>query len=328
MAFDWQTFLDSNSIHYVTSGPNVSRGHVAVKCPFCGTQDPSQHMSINLNGKGWSCWRQQDHSGKSPTRLVAALLGISLQNAAALVGDSAFIPEDFIGAVRSKLAGALATEPTSVLRLPKEFKPIGNLPSARPYRAYLARRGFTTKQIDKMTARYGLYYATRGRYRGRLVFTVERRGKLQTWTARSIYPDADIRYLTLSVNDETTPAISVITENVLWYDRLRRGGDTLVLCEGPFDALKVSVLGRSFGFAATCCFTAAPSDSQIELLHRLAPRYRRKVLLLDRGTLATSIKVSTGLSALQMQTILLPKGIKDPGELTAAQFAGLFRLQG
>lgn len=325
--FDWQGFLDSNSIPYRTSGANVSRGHVSVHCPFCGVDDPSEHMSINLDGRGWSCWRNKAHAGIKPTRLVAALLDITPASAARLVGDSVFIPDDFIGTVRSKLAGNAGVADVD-LRLPKEFKPIGDKPSARYFRRYLRGRGFTNKRIDLMTRRYGIYYCTRGRFKGRIVFTVVRDKKLQTWTARSIYAAAEQRYMTLSVNDEDTPARSSINDNILWYDWLKRGGETLVLCEGPFDALKVSVLGRKYGFKATCCFTAAPSEQQIELLYDVAPGFNRRLLLLDRGTLATSIRVSTALAAMKIQTILLPRHIKDPGDLSPLSFSKLFRLQG
>ena len=96
--------------------------------------------------------------------------------------------------------------------------------------------------------------------------------------------------------------------------------DTLVLCEGPFDALKVDVLGRDYGIAATCFFTSAPTDAQIALLHDLCPQFRRKVLLLDRGTLALAMRVNSRLAGLGVITREVSGDLKDPGVHNAATF--------
>ncbi len=42
MSFDWVDFLERHGIEYVTSSPNIGRGEVGVKCPYCGPGDPSR----------------------------------------------------------------------------------------------------------------------------------------------------------------------------------------------------------------------------------------------------------------------------------------------
>src|SRR6185503_11264139 len=39
---DWEHTLSQHGVPYATRGPNVARGAIAVKCPFCGPADPSE----------------------------------------------------------------------------------------------------------------------------------------------------------------------------------------------------------------------------------------------------------------------------------------------
>lgn len=319
MAFDWVRFLDSNHIHYETSGPNVSRGHIAVHCPLCGSADKSQHMSINLKHGGWNCWRNDNHSGKSPVYLVQGLLGCSRERAQQIVGEGVFLPGDFLGTVRD-LVAPQQTVVRKPIQLPPDFKPFDGRPSGKRFVAYLRGREFTQKQIDRMTERYGLHYATQGPFRGRIIFPVTFEGKLMTYTGRTIYPDIELRYKTLSYDPELAeiPAVGPISDYLLFYDLLMENEadcDVLLFCEGPFDALKVNVLGRRHGIAATCFFTASPSQSQIDYAGDLVSRYRRRYLLLDQNTLGTAIRTNNAMSTLIHRVLTLPKAIKDPGLL-------------
>src|SRR5882672_4087450 len=74
---DWLAFLTDNFIPHVTSGPLTTRGHVEVRCPFCGDDDPSMHLGINLTTSQWNCSRDATHREASPYRLISALLGAS-----------------------------------------------------------------------------------------------------------------------------------------------------------------------------------------------------------------------------------------------------------
>ena len=47
--------LIQKKIPYVTTGPNVARGHFAIKCPFCGEADPSEHLGIEESTGRWGC---------------------------------------------------------------------------------------------------------------------------------------------------------------------------------------------------------------------------------------------------------------------------------
>src|ERR1044072_5073781 len=96
MRFDWIAFLRRNNIYYTMKGPNASRGRVNIKGPFCGQDDPSEHLGIKLNGNGWSCWRNGAHKGPSSETLVAALLRCGATEARQIVEgeQSATLPSD------------------------------------------------------------------------------------------------------------------------------------------------------------------------------------------------------------------------------------------
>lgn len=328
MPFDWLRFFDAYRIPYSEHGPNTSKDNVVVRCPFCGTQDPSQHMSVSLSGRGWKCWRQPTHRGKNPARLVAALAHVDRATADRIVGNAVYIPSDFMRRMKEALVvdKMPAAKKSIGLELPREFKPFTGLPSSKPFVRYLVQdRGFSQKQVATFTQRYGLRYCARGTYRGRVIFPVYYRGRLVSWTGRTIYADEVLRYRALSSDGEKAekegykPAIGSISHYLLWYDELMAtDADTLVLCEGPFDALKISVLGRSRGVVATCFFTAAPTNQQLLLLGDLLPRFKRRVMILDQaGTFATGVKITNALSdafsTLDIITYRLPPTLKDPG---------------
>ena len=319
---DWIQFFEQNSIHYVTKGPNTGRGQISIQCPWCGQSDESQHLSVSLSGQGFRCWRQPTHSGKNPARLIQALLGCSWEQANSLAGNTTVNLDDFMSKIRATLNKPEVEVRISNLVLPSEFKQFSNKPSAKPYVEYLRRRGYNDKQIQQAED-YGIYYASQGLYKGRIIFTVVENGKLVGWTGRTIYSNEMVRYQTLTNDPEKAkergeiPASSPITEFLLWHDRLSQtDADTIVLCEGPFDALRVNILGEYLGIVSTCFFTSAMSAMQKNKLYEILPRFRHKYVLLDQGTFAKADKIRSELVSFGVEVKRLPKEIDDPGELT------------
>jgi hypothetical protein len=59
-----------------------------------------------------------------------------------------------------------------------------------------------------------------------------------TYTGRTIYPDIELRYKTLSYDPELEeiPAVGPISDYLLFYDKLMKNDwdcDVLIYCEGP-----------------------------------------------------------------------------------------------
>lgn len=335
MSFDWIRFFRQHSIEFVESGPNVAKGNVNIHCPFCGTTDPSHHMGISLSGAGWGCWRDSQHRGKSPKRLVMALINCSASAAADIVGsDKSVMPVDSMAQVCSRLTFAstpFAAERTRQLKLLPEFKKFRDVTSFRPYLKYLLRRGFSDHDIFRMSDRYHLRYCTTGAFGGRIIFLVhDEVSNLVSWTGRSVSKDAFIRYKSLPYKDEVAKsqgvplALGPISDYLLWHDDLLSShAETILLVEGPFDALKVRVLGEAHGVMATCFFTQLPSTRQVDLFHGVLPRFKRKLLVLDRGTTSITMRLVSQLRALNVQPLYLPESVKDPGDLNEAEFLRL-----
>lgn len=322
MSFDWIQFLSDRQIHHVTSGSNAGRNQIAIKCCWCGIDDPSEHLSINLQGKGFRCWRQPLHSGKNPAKLIQALLNCSWEQANQIAGNEKTLPSDFLGKLKAAIQRKQPEAKINNLQLPPEFKQFSNLPSCQPFNLYLRRRGFSPKDIEQTKA-YGIYYASQGLYKGRVIFTVVSEGKLVGWTGRTIWPIETVRYKTLTNDPEKaadrneTPAPNPITNYLLFVDRLDSihcGASCICLVEGPFDAWRVNILGQSIGVCATCFFTSTASKEQLNLLHEILPRFKRKILLLDKGTFAKSVRVGSDLAAFDIETRMLTD-VKDPAEL-------------
>lgn len=322
--FDWPRFLQSNRIEFRDRGPNVAKNNIVIACPICGGADAGFHMGISLTGKGWGCWRDRAHRGGSNARLVQILLHCSRERAIAITGDEDPMPTEYVAMTAHMNAlDNQVTQPASKrkLTMPAEFLTLENRVSARPFLEYLRGRHFTDAQIGHMTERYDMRYASRGAYKGRIVFPVRFEGRLVTWTARSVWPGVDLRYRTLTQDPEKAkleggaPAIGPIGDYLLWYDELLKvDADTICIVEGPFDALKLNVMGRKHGICATCFFTAQPSQQQIQLMHTLLPRFNRRFVIPDRSAEGKGMKTLGRANGLQIDIVTMPEGYKDPGE--------------
>jgi hypothetical protein len=318
MTFDWIRFLESRQIPHSLSGANVARGNIGLHCPFCGAQDRSMHLGIHIATGYYNCWRTKQHKGRNPIRLIQALIDCNYETARDIVGGATYIPTDFLSRVQENLASPATADEQLTLEMPPEFKRFTGMPSSKPFSQYLDDRGFD----ERDTKHFDIRYCTKGPFKGRIIFPVVHHYKLVSWTGRTIYPDQKLRYRALTTDkekaerDNLKPALGAISHYLLWHDHLAKVyAHTIVLCEGPFDAWKVDVLGKRHGICATCFFTAEPTVQQVGLLHQLLPRFERRCLMLDQAAEATTMRVTRNLASLNVEPIYLPSGIKDPGEI-------------
>lgn len=325
MGFDWQQFLNSHHVAFQSSGPKTTKGNIACQCPWCGSEDPSMHLLISTEGKGYCCLRHpQRHKGRKAARLIQALIKCSYDAALDIAGEHTSLPKTFLSDLQSLLNDPRPnSEPKQQLKIPFEFRSCyDNEYSFKPYEKYLLRRG-----INPIESYEAIRYCTRGPYHHRIIFPVMFEQKLVGWTGRTI-GDVLPRYKTLSNKPEKAamegyePAIGPITDYLLFYDdAIRSGADTICICEGPFDALNLRMLGeRNYGVTSVAIFGLGMGAAQRDLLSELLPNFRHKFLLLDQNTLAQSISSARTLSCLGVRIKTLPYGIKDPGELNASSF--------
>lgn len=332
MSFDWLTFFTRYGVEH----HQQRRDWYAIWCPYCGGPG-THHMGVNLVTGGYHCWH--GHSGLSATRLVAALLGCSSYEAARIVGsqDTSFATSDgsFADDCFRRLGQVLERPRFAdgpLLPLP-EFVSITNAgASQRLALPYLASRGYGLDGALALADRYGLMFAARGPFSYRIIVPIVRGRRLVNWTGRTVAASDKLRYKSLTTNaakaeaQDLPPALVNIKEALFDIDEVSRGGEMLVLTEGPFDAMRVGFFGEPYGIRATCFFGLEVSTKQLDLLYPLLPRYDRVVSLLDSDAEFDSfarISDEFGVSGIR-----LPAGVKDPAMLTRTQFSGIFLRTG
>lgn len=356
-AFDWVAFLNARGIEWVERGPNVARGHINIKCPFCGPKDPSHHLGLNIAGAGeWGCFRSRDHRGRSPIRLVAELARISFKDAAELVEAGRPAMEKGNDQLRSRLKALGEDQPaeqesSAALTWEPGIRPLFgegiNRITLAPYFSYLADRGFDQPEV--IARRYGLRAGVHGNWARRLIFPFRIENELRGWTGRAL-GRASVRYQThppgeggrglvylpgslgrLDLPQEADP-FYIWGRARIPQDPGRGegglvprpgkgspelGGSLLVLVEGPVDALKVAEAGRGLGIQAAALLGVAPSPERLALLSRILPLFRGSFLLLDREAQGAAMGLAPLLRP-RPRLLVLPPAWKDPGEAPLA----------
>lgn len=324
---DWVRLLSDNQIPFVTAGPNVSKGNIGFKCPFCGENDPSFHGGVNLITGKWSCWRDTTHRGNQPFRLISALLGISGPQARLVMQAYSGANLDEFDA----LAGVI-TAPAGIQKpvvMPPEFQPIKAYSLTHKFWVYIYKRGFDNP--DQVIEDYNLQCCLTGRWKGRLIIPVygarssvglehltfnqgvagsnPAEPTLIGWQGRSIRTvEGTPRYLT------SAPAVKRTLLNL----QNLGGGDRLYICEGPFDGIKIDYYGKPL-IRATCTFSAEFTIEQVEILYKLTSKFSQLILLFDNDSVGVSegFKLSDWLPMAQFGS--LPEGHKDTDKLSAQQ---------
>ncbi len=337
MNFNWQQFCTERKIPFVTRGPNTAKGNISIRCPFCGASDESEHMGLSLDPRkpSWGCWRNRKHRGKSPVGLVAALLRIPYKAAESVVKNQGDNPDAYEAAI----AGLLPKPDTETLErsspesllVPKEFYRFQRRLAPELQNRFVEylrdERGFG-EDWYRVAWMYDLRWAVTGDYKGRIIVPVYQGMDLVTWTARSVYKTADLRYRTLERDKEVRDIKECL---LLPPGFLHLPRKVLFICEGPFDAIKVQAFCGA-GNTATCLFGLSLENSQVEVLKRLVSRYQRIVVLLDaEGTASQGIIMVDQIAELLRREVKLgrlPDGVKDPGELTAEQVRNLVQTCG
>lgn len=299
MSFNWRDFLDEYGIDYSVGSPH-GRGYVGIRCPFCGNAgtDPNRHrIGIAPDGSGWRCLRDNNHSGKSPVRLVAALLDIGEREAERICfGDkSEQGADDFENEIRAGVNQDVRDDSVAIPppMIPPSIRSLRNEERGGRIRSifidyFTSKRGCSRQDAANLIYLYSLYGALTGAFRYRLVFPVIMPDGLATWTGRAIASGMEPRYKSLSPDPEKAqhdgmPQARYSIKQCLWNaaELSHSSGEMLVVCEGPFDAMRIDYYGRKAGIRATCVFGKSVSYRQSRLLSAIGS-FKRRALLLDR----------------------------------------------
>lgn len=327
---DWERLLTEQRVPFIRSGPNVKRGELNVRCPFCGSADPSMHMGLNLETGWWACWRNRSqHSGKSPLRLLMRLLGVPYARARELagLGEDYVDPEGFDALAARVMGRNRDIRPEQVERrfldFDDSFIPITTKPRTRKFWNYLYSRGFNGaskagEDVDVLCEFYSLKAGTGWRWADRVIIPYYQDSCLVTWTARAIGPSS-ARYKDLSIDDSLLAA----KETLYNHDAMLTGGKALVIVEGPIDALKIDFYGMPWGVRAVALSTNSIQDAQAFLLQGATDKFASILVMLDNktvGGVVDSMRMRQQLYFLPNVSIAaIPDGAGDAGELTPEQ---------
>lgn len=324
-SLNWLRVLNGAGIEYVERGPNVKRGEVNIKCPYCGQADPSHHMGLNLVNGWWACWRNQNHRGKSPLRLLVKLLRCSYQHACDLAGITAdYVDPDGFDAVAARVMERDKVERMEEVRrdflqLPREFRPLQPYGATRRHWEYLvARRGFRAQDMPYLSDHYCIRAAISGLYQDRIIFPYLVHGEPVTWTGRAI-AEASLRYRDLPIAESLIKP----KQTVYNHDSALAGGEVLVVVEGPVDALKLDCYGAEWGVRAVALSTNSMTEEQIYLVEELASNFSRVMMMMDNASslgVVDSMRLKERLAQISnLGFIKVPFGAKDAGDLLPTQ---------
>lgn len=320
--FRWRELLDDQRVSFIERGPNVKRGEINIKCPFCGAADPSFHMGLNLDTGFWACWRNASHRGKSPLRLIMALAHVPYWKAREIAGLSQdYVDPEGFDAVAARLlghSGILVNEPLprkQFLAVGKEFEPATT--STRHMRYLEVTRGFGEWAADASYF-YDLMMARSGDWRDRIIIPYYLDGALVTWTARAI-AKATVRYKDLSIDESLVPP----KQTLFNHDVIIGGGMALVVVEGPVDAIKLDLFGRGAGVRAVALSTNSMTEEQLYLISDAEGQFRRIIFMLDNAStlgIVDTMRMRARVSHIKNSaTAPVPFRRKDAGELTPAE---------
>lgn len=325
-ALDWRGVLAEHHVPHIERGANVKRGELNIRCPFCGSADPSFHMGLSLETGYWACWRNSEHRGKSPLRLLCRLLNVSYSRARQIAGMADDMPADPDGfdAMAARIMGRdsrverMEQVRREFLRMPATYLELCELGSVRRFFNYMLSRNFSHDDVYALSELYGLRAARTGPDRDRVILPYYMDGDLVAWTGRAIGP-ATIRYKDLPRDECIVP----IKETLFNYDCMLRGGAVLFVVEGPLDALKIDLAGRNYGVRAAALSTNSISQDQIYILEEFAPSFDKVVFMLDTQTklgVVASMHMKQKLAALPNLAIMpVPFNLKDAGEMSPHQ---------
>ena len=153
-----------------------------------------------------------------------------------------------------------------------DLPPLASEGPAKPGYDYMVSRGIPVKQLDKMIDQFDLRYEAKEQ---RVAFPVRADGKAFGYTARSIHPYVRKRWL-------DHPEEGVHRDVVYEANRVKAGGDTLFVVEGPFDAVMITAAMKDGNRSvATAFFGSLPTDKQLTMIEDAVKQYRFVYMALD-----------------------------------------------
>jgi hypothetical protein len=308
MAILWRQLFDAINIRWIDRGHNIGKGHVNIRCPWCGPSDPSYHLGINEADGAYYCLRSHPpHHGRSPYRLLGEGLKIEPYRIDALLRSY------------SDDSPPVRTVPYHDTTEWDRFKSVTEYPIAVNY---LAERGIDPPRL--IAQRYDLRYGgNTGRHAWRILLPLHLSGALIGWTGRAIR-DQTPRY---QANDPTGSASLYIPAFPTEATRV------IVIVEGPFDAIAITDAFYSTHEIIAIAIEGLAVNTRRRLhLADIIGLVKNPRLLLtldadqDRNTVENFKELLVlGTSIPHPESFPLPPGFKDAGEMSRGEIRAWFK---
>jgi DNA primase len=252
----------------------------------CDGKHHKPKLSVNVDSDRWHCW-------------VCGQGGHDLLRLLALGGRDHPDYVDYSAEIERPRA-EVAKEYDRV-HLPKEFRPLCVPSESLCYRqaiGYLARLGVGAEDI----LAYRLGYAEDGPLKERIIFpSFDEHGELNFVVGRGIWERISPPYMTNGRYDK----------DIIFNDLLVDWHEPIVLVEGPFDALK----------AGTNSIPLQGKFMSDRLRDKIIARRIPAYIALDGDAIADTVRLAERLKGYGVEVHVVEwEGIKDPGEMTKAQF--------
>lgn len=301
----WESFV---SDYHIESKRGSGGTNLEIRCPLC-SNDHGKHMGVSLESSSWGCWRNEDHRGKNPARLIRAILRCSPEEAQA-------ISANYFGNLGNLFSERKERKVQAEFKMPPQFFQFGyDEVEERRFKAYLESRRLDSEYCIR---RFDLRW-TAGRLGSRIVVPQKEDGRWVSWVARSIDPTDRNRYIACSEGEGGEEPIKFMFDQ----DNCR-GGDTLVVGEGVFDAIPI-ISAMIAEVSATATYGKVLTAWQLALLAGISKNYRRVLLGWDEDAFAGIFKV------MFKNDLFLPNfrptflGKQDWGSMTRPQIKGVLK---
>lgn len=211
------------SVDFVTEGHKHARaGWVNVECPWC-TGNPGYHLSYNIQGDFYLCWRCGWHP-TSPT--VSKLIHLAEKEVEKLLKRYGLRPSRIISKPQVK-------ENIKEHKLPSNVHPL-----ISNHIRYLQARNFDDILIPKIWTLSGTGPVSQLdglNFKFRIIIPIIWNSQQVSFTSRDIIGNTDIRYLTCPANRE------IIQHKKILYGKQENWKSTGICVEGPTDVWRLGV---------------------------------------------------------------------------------------
>lgn len=278
-AFDVIAYLDEKGVDYATEGKNIGPNWIGTPCLWCS--DGSYHLGINLDGKGFSCFRCGERG--NAVKLVMQIEQCSSRHAFQIIKKF----ED---------PSVIQSQPLRETHADSVKLPIGvSKRFTDRHLLYIEKRNFDPEFLIR---KYDLYAGDCvGDFKHRIVAPVYLDRRLITLVGRDITDLSDKRYKALAVSK----SISTVKGSLYNIDSVK---DSVIIVEGVFDCWRI-------GDGCVATFGTKVTHEQILMLRGL----KRAFILFDADAIKQAQKIASLVSSVVQSVEIITLSEGDPAEL-------------